>query len=71
MEPFDQIETDEKNGVRFRCVCGHIIKKREDSFLPGAHMLSCAGCGNSSSEIRMLNGETVGIRTKDSAGRVG
>ena len=58
--------------VRYRCDdCGHIIKKRRDSFLPGAHMLICAQCGNSSSEITLLEKGTVGVRKKDSAGRVG
>lgn len=69
-EAFEQVEA-EAGDLRFRCVCGHIIKKRGDSFLPGAHMLVCTVCGNTSSEIVMLNGKVEGVRTKDSAGRVG
>ena len=47
--------------IRLRCECGQIIKKRRDSFLPGAHVAICLACGNTSSEIELISGETVEI----------
>jgi predicted RNA-binding Zn-ribbon protein involved in translation (DUF1610 family) len=71
MTEFREIAGDEST-VRYSCGgCGNRVKKRRDSFLPGAHMIICAQCGNSDSEIATLSGETVGVRSKDSAGRVG
>jgi predicted RNA-binding Zn-ribbon protein involved in translation (DUF1610 family) len=68
---FRELEANEGE-LRFSCPdCGHAIKKRKDSFLPGAHMLICAECGRKGSEIEQLDGELVGVRKKDSAGRVG
>lgn len=70
-EAFNEVEGDHSSEFHFQCDCGHVIRKRKDSFLVGAHMLTCSVCGNSSSVIILLDGSTEGIRTKDSAGRVG
>jgi hypothetical protein len=75
-EAFKQVEGGREDltfpeMLRFQCPCGHVIKKRKDSFLPGAHMLTCTVCHNSSSEIHMLNGEILGVRSKNSHGEVG
>lgn len=42
---------------RLRCQCGHVIKKRKDSFVPGLHVVICLVCGNNSTEVTMLDGE--------------
>lgn len=57
---YQEIEGPEDQ-MRLRCVCGHVIKKRRDSFLPGAHVAICTVCGNISSVVKLLSGEKMEI----------
>lgn len=58
MSGFMEVEGTDASMIYMRCECGHVIKKRHDSFLPGAHVIVCLACNEASSEVEMLSGET-------------
>lgn len=59
-EAYSEVEGPEDQ-IRLRCQCGHVIKRRRDSFLPGTHVAICTVCGNQSSAVVLLTGETRAI----------
>jgi predicted RNA-binding Zn-ribbon protein involved in translation (DUF1610 family) len=46
----------------FRCPrCASIRTKRDDSFVPGLHLLTCPACGFSQHAVRFLDGREFDI----------
>jgi hypothetical protein len=58
---FEEIEGGPPEQMRLKCHCGNVIKKRRDAFLPGAHVVICLACSNTSSEVTLLSGETRAV----------
>jgi hypothetical protein len=56
-----EVECRDESLIAIQCVCGHVIKKRKDSFIPGGHQAICTICGYTDSEIKMQSGETVKV----------
>lgn len=56
---FHEVESRNSDLFAFQCSCGHVIKKRRDSFLPGSHQMICIMCGHTSSEMELLTGAVV------------
>jgi len=65
---FTQVE-GKHDEVRLRCDgCGHVVKKRDDSFVPGLHVVHCLGCGDKTDVVVLLSGEVREHAPADWAG---
>lgn len=65
---FTEIEAQEGD-TRLKCdECGHVVKKRTDSFVPGLHVIHCLGCGTKSDVAVLLSGEVREHAPADWAG---
>jgi hypothetical protein len=58
--PYNEVEAREEL-IALQCRCGHVIKKRRDTFQPGLHVVICLACSNCSTEIEMMSGEHVEV----------
>lgn len=57
---YEEVETRPEL-IALQCHCGQVIKHRRDSFLPGMHVTTCLACGNISTEVKLIDGETVAV----------
>lgn len=55
---FHEVLSPEANALALKCpTCHTVVLKRRDSFLVGAHHLTCRKCGYGSREIILLGGD--------------
>lgn len=68
---FQQIDGPEGQ-IALSCLkCEAVVTRRSDSFIPGAHVVICLGCGQVSSRVVMSDGEVRVITSashRDSSG---
>lgn len=63
---FREVEGDNAECMSLLCpACGNVIKKRRDSFLPGAHMVICILCHTTSPDIELLDGQVIQRKPDD------